>query len=506
MMLMRLLFWVATCVWSSVALTPFPLPTHLSTGSTIVSMAQNLTISCTCHGCSSDIITEAVNRYTALMSPSSIPASPSQSQVLICVHTDDLTLGPGTNESYRLTVPSMAAHPVQIEAQSVYGALHALESLSHLVDQTAGYQIDNTPVEIWDMPRFGYRGLLVDTGRHWLPVEFLKRVVDGLHANKLNLLHWHLVDSQSFACGSTKFPQLAEKGAFSKEAIYSPDDMRSVVEYARLRGVRVMPEWDMPGHGAWGKGMPSIMGCDNVMDPTQNSTYDFLNDFLGEMMSIFVDEYVFLGGDEVDASCWDANPSIKAWLTAHQMNSSQLQQYFWEQMRERVFPVGLGGRTVSVWENDLLQIDPTVLPHNTVANVYQSKATADRTIGQYKMPSVLSIAGANWYLDSQCSGYNWNSWKCRYSVEPSSNVTSQPELLPLLLGGEGAMWGEGINKHNFDAYVWHGAAAIGERLWSLENSTDLESMAARLAEHMCRMSLRGFAPGPVQPGFCPADL
>lgn len=321
------------------------------------------------------------------------------------------------------------------------------------------------------------------------------------------MLHWHIVDAQSFPCGSDTFPQLAAKGAYAPKAQYSPADMKSLVEYARLRGVRVMPEWDIPGHGSWGKGMPAVMGCDIVLDPTQDATYDFLNSFFGEMMTIFTDQYVFLGGDEVDSSCWDENPRIVAWLKQKNMNSSQLQQYFWQQMATQVLPKSLKGRTVSIWEADNLQITPEDLPKGTVGNVYQSKATADITIGKHRMPSVLSIAGDNWYLDSQCSGYNWNSWRCRYSVEPTSNVTRLPENLPLLLGGEGAMWAEGINKLNFDAYVWHGAAAIAERLWSPANRTArVDAAEPRLAEHMCRMSMRGFSPGPVFPGFCPSDL
>jgi hexosaminidase len=173
-----------------------------------------------------------------------------------------------------------------------------------------------------------------------------------------------------------------------------------------------------------------------------------------------------------------------------------------------VLPVSLAGRTVSIWENDQLQIDPKTLPAGTVANVYQNLATADVTIANYSMPTVVSLAGENWYLDSQPDGaYNWNSWQARYSVEPTSNVTSQPELLPLLLGGESCMWGEGINKRNFDNYVWHGAAAIGERLWSTANTTDIDDMQLRLSEHMCRSyAMKGYNPGPVVAGFCAADL
>ena len=269
----------------------------------------------------------------------------------------------------------------------------------------------------------------------------------------------------------------------------------------------------MPGHQAMGYAFPELMACPSgpgasgVLDPTQDATYVMLGKFLAEMMTVFEDEYVFLGGDEVDTkACFGGNPRIAKWMAAHNKTSDQVQQYFWEQMTARVLPTALKGRTVSIWENDQLQIDPTTLPKGTVANVYQSKQTADTTIGKYGMPSVLSIASDSWYLDSQPPGYNWNSWEKRYTVEPTSNLTAQPRYLPLLLGGEGAMWGEGITQDNFDAYVWHGMAAIAERLWSPAAKTQTAAGAQpRLAQQMCRMTWAGFRPGPVMPNFCPPD-
>ena len=137
---------------------------------------------------------------------------------------------------------------------------------------------------------------MIDTSRHFYPVSSILAMIDAISFNRMNVLHWHISDSQAFPGGSETYPELAEKGAYLyPEAAYSIDDFKGLVEYARLRGVRVMPEWDIPGHGAWGKGMPSIMGCDIVLDPTLDATYAFLNSFFGEMMTIFEGDYVFLG-------------------------------------------------------------------------------------------------------------------------------------------------------------------------------------------------------------------
>ena len=338
------------------SMTPWLLPQSFSNGTKAISIAQNFTLEClgSCAIlCETEIVKQAFARYQELVRPAKVKAGeiPRINTISVCIASDDLTLGPGTNESYALHVGlGDAISEPNVRAETVYGMLHALESFSQLVDTAAGFIITNAPITIADYPRFPYRGLLIDTGRHFLPVEKIRQAIDGLHANKLNVLHWHIVDTPSFPCGSDKYPQLAEKGAFSPHAIYSTQDMRDLVLYAKLRGVRIMPEWDIPGHGSWGMGMPSIMGCDIVLDPTQDAVYDFLNDFFAEMMTIFDDEYVFLGGDEVTATCWDKNANISKWLKENGMTSSELQQYFWQQVTKRVLPKSLKGRTVSIWK------------------------------------------------------------------------------------------------------------------------------------------------------------
>ena len=233
------------------------------------------------------------------------PAGTLQS-VSVCLASGNDTLGPHTDESYSLVAPNDGVG--RIAANTMYGMLHALESLAQLLDitgvATTTRQISSAPVLVTDAPRFAYRGLLIDTSRHFLPVAHIKHVIDALALCKLNVLHWHVVDSISFPCGSRTHPELAEKGAFDPSAIYSVSDLAAVVAYAKDRGVRILAEWDLPGHGSWGKGIPEMMGCSDVLDPTIDLTYTVLSDFLGEMGAIFTDSWMFLGGDEVDYRCW----------------------------------------------------------------------------------------------------------------------------------------------------------------------------------------------------------
>lgn len=325
--------------------------------------------------------------------------------VEVCIGSPDETLGQATDESYSLTAPNNGVG--RIEAPTVFGALHAMESLVQLLDlfgvDPTTRRISFAPVLVTDAPRFSYRGLLIDSSRHFLPVSQILHTIDALAYNKLNVLHWHLVDSISFPCGSDTYPAFAQHAAYDPSAIYSPAQMRAVVAYGLERGVRVLPEWDLPGHGDW-SGVEGMMGCSDVVDPTSDTLYTVLSGFLGEMGGIFTEQMMFLGGDEVNSGCWDSNPAIAAWLAAHNMTSSQLQQYFWVTMGKRVLP-GLN-KTIGVWEANNLQIDLSSLPAGAFTNVYQSFETAKNTTADSK-PTVVSIAGDWWYLDQNtCGNYH----------------------------------------------------------------------------------------------------
>ena len=195
------------------------------------------------------------------------------------------------------------------------------------------------------------------------------------------------------------------------------------------------------------------------------------------------------------------------WLKTHNMTADDLQPYFWSQMRDKVLPTLPSKKILGVWENDVFQVDPSSLPKDSIVNVYQSLKTAIKAL-QMNLTTTVSIAGSHWYLDSECGGYNQNAWKCIYNVDPGSVTAGLPSYqAELLIGGEVAMWGEGINQDNFDAFVWRAASAAAERLWSRLDLTPTAdaSTLARLASFACRLSKRGIKVGPVGPGFCPSD-
>ena len=243
----------------------------------------------------------------------------------------------GEDESYTLDVTPAGA---KLHAANPLGTMHGLQTFLQLVAITPdGFTVPAVHIE--DQPRFPWRGLMMDVSRHFMPLEVVKRNLDGMEAVKMNVFHWHLSENQGFRAESHKFPKLQEDG--SDGLFYTQEQIREVIEYARDRGIRVVPEFDMPGHStAWFAGYPELASgsgpysierkwgvFDPAMDPTDEKTYKFLNELIGEMSKLFPDQFFHIGGDEVNGKEWDANPKIQAFMKSHKIKSNvELQAYF----------------------------------------------------------------------------------------------------------------------------------------------------------------------------------
>ena len=284
--------------------------------------------------------------------------------------------------------------------------------------------------------------------------------------------------------------------------------MKGIVQYAYNRGIRVMPEWDVPGHGSWGKGKPEVTildgACSNTLDPTNPDVYTFLNSFLTEMADIFPDANLFLGGDEVDTNCFDSSPTVSKWMSDNGIEDGvALQSYFWQQVTAQVMP-GLN-KTLGVWMADDGIPYPEDLPAGSFGNVWMSQST---------MPTVIDrgadvVLSGPWYLDQQQPGgfstYAIQSiWQGMYKVEPYEGLSSSQQSS--VLGGEACMWSEGVNALDFDSIAVTKAAAVAERLWSDASVVDLEDAQERLMEHVCRLNMRGIAAEAIAQNFCLSDV
>ncbi|XP_066249400.1 beta-hexosaminidase subunit alpha-like [Euwallacea similis] len=410
------------------------------------------------------------------------------------------------DESYILNVAEDGA---SISAQTVWGALRAMETFSqllYLAEDGISTRINTT--SIVDSPRFPHRGILVDTSRHFIPLEQLKQIIDAMTFNKLNVFHWHIVDDQSFPFVSMTFPELSAQGAYHPQLyVYSPDDVAEIIEYSRQRGIRVIPEFDSPGHTrSWGISHPELLTpCNSIqqgsygpMDPTKNLTYTFVEDLFAEVRKMFRDQFIHLGGDEVDFDCWESDDNITAFMTEKNITSyANLEGYYIQKILDAVDKLNFSS---IVWEE--VFSNGVNLPNETIVHVWRdwSGNSWVETMYQVTKMGKTGLLSACWYLDHLTTGGDWQTF---YECEPTE-FGGTPEQTKLLLGGEACMWSEVVNQYNIVQRIFPRASAAAEKLWSAKvENIDTNFVSRRLEEHVCRMNKRGI---PAQPpnaaGFC----
>jgi hexosaminidase len=394
--------------------------------------------------------------------------------VLECDHAGEAVQSVREDESYQLDVTPQQA---RLTAPTPVGALRGVETFLQLVELDA--QGFSAPaVRITDRPRFPWRGLMMDVSRHWLPAEVLKRNMDGMAAVKLNVLHVHLTDDQGFRIESKNHPKLHELG--SDGHYYTQTQMTELIAYARDRGIRVVPEIEMPGHStSWYVGYPELAGgpgpyqierkwgiFDPTLDPTREETYAFLDSLIGEIAALFPDEYLHVGGDEVNGRQWDTNPQIVAFKKAHGMkDNGDFQLYF---NRHLLPMIQKHGKKMIGWD----EIFHPDLPTDIVVHSWRGP----ESLAQTARLGYLSILSNGYYLDFALPPADY------YRVDPLAGAARSltPEQASRILGGEACMWSELVTPENVDSRIWPSTAAIAERFWSPEDVKDVDSMYRRL--------------------------
>ncbi|CAL8126408.1 unnamed protein product [Orchesella dallaii] len=410
-----------------------------------------------------------------------------------CLQYPKLSDDPETHEHYDLGISVTDNTAIAtLEATTVWGALRGIETFSQLIWPNDDYEGQEEThffaniTEIHDKPRFSHRGLMIDSARHYLPERIFYEILDGMMYNKLNVLHWHIVDDQSFPLVSLKFPELSAKGAYNDKAIYTPEAVQRVINGARLRGIRVILEFDTPGHThGFGRAFPELLtpcygdgpsgspdapnfpehaGRENL-DPTQNYTYNFMREFFTEIaQNVTRDSFIHLGIDEVYMGCWDPshNPVIADFMIKNGYTDlHQVQEHYTLRHIEMVKSLGL---TPISWQDPL-----------------DSNVTLDK--------DVVIQAWKDW-------GHPWDvQFKVRITDEEKSRI----------LGGEACIWSEFVDKTNIVSRIFPFVSAIGERLWTFDmgiEDMDAANARRRLDQHRCRTLRRGLPVQPILPGYC----
>lgn len=482
----------------------WPMPKTYTNGTTkvTISSAFNFTSSTTVA-----TLSTAFSRYTELIflhETQAVGATLSGLDVS-CDSYDESHPQLETDESYTITIPSDGTN-AKLHAPTIYGALRGLETFSQLIvfnfkDEV--YQIHNLPWSIKDAPRFPHRGLMMDTARHFQPLASIYAMVASLPYAKINVLHWHMVDSQSFPFQSTTYPKLWA-GAYSEEQKYTQLDIANVVEYARERGVRVMVEFDMPGHAAsWCKGYPEVCpspSCTQPLNVANNATFDLITSLLKECtggaksqpdkpMGLFPDNFIHLGGDEVNTGCWTKTASVAAWLKKMGFTADQGYAYFVK--RAAAIAISQGRRPVQ-WV-EVFDHFGTQLPKEVIVHVWKAKSTLPAVVKAGYNALINNSPGSDsWYLDHLNI-----MWDAVYENEPCSSISDAAQC-KLVLGGQGEMWGETVDASDLENTVWPKLASIAEKLWSPRESTVKADLAhLRIERFRCLLNHRGVSAAPV---------
>jgi hexosaminidase len=377
------------------------------------------------------------------------------------------------DESYALDISGSQA---VLRAPTDLGAMHGLETILQLLQpDKAGWYLPI--VSIRDQPRFPWRGLMIDVARRWQPLEVIERNLDAMAVVKLNVLHLHLTDDQGFRIESLTHPELQGKGSDGR--YFTQAEMRAIIAYAADRGIRVVPEFDVPGHAtSWVVSHPELASLPGpygierqwgvfnpVLDPTSEATYALLSDFLGEMAALFPDKFIHIGGDENNGVQWNANPRIQAFIREHGLKDNEGLHAYFNTRIEAI--LARGGKRLVGWD----EIMNPELPRDCVIDSW-------RGTDALAAAAVLGFDGIlsnGYYIDLAYPASD------HYLADPLPATSSlTPAQRAHVLGGEATMWAEWVTPETIDSRIWPRTAAIAERLWSPGAVRDIPEMYRRL--------------------------
>ncbi|MGB1252893.1 MAG: beta-N-acetylhexosaminidase [Candidatus Promineifilaceae bacterium] len=493
----------------SLALLPQPNTVAISAETPFTLNAQT-TITCQpASQAEANYLADMLTAITGLTLPVSHDATP----------TNSIQLQGGTNaerdESYTLNVTDAQ---VVLAADHAAGLFYAVQTLGQLLSANGGAW-EFPAVQIEDAPRFGWRGLHLDVGRHMFPVSFIKKFIDLMALHKFNIFHWHLTEDQGWRLEIKQYPKLAEVSAWRDATplpatpqildgkryggVYTQDEVREVVAYAQAQHITVVPEIEMPGHtiavlsaypdlGCVGEGykVRQLWGIeDDVFCAGTEAVYTFLENVLTEVFELFPSEFIHIGGDECPKVRWENCEKCQAKIAAEGLkNTHELQSYFIQRIEKFI---NANGRRLIGWDEIL---EGGLAPNATVMSWRGSQGGIDAaTAGHDVVMSPTTYV----YLDYAQSNDTEN--------EPPAATYASPLLLEKtflfnptegvpddkhhhILGGQANVWTEYIPTPEQAEYMTYPrACAVAESVWSAESGQDFDAFKARLATHLKRL-------------------
>uniref|UniRef100_A0A336MGX8 Beta-hexosaminidase n=1 Tax=Culicoides sonorensis TaxID=179676 RepID=A0A336MGX8_CULSO len=451
------------------------------------------------------------------------------------VNSPDTDLTYEIDEGYKLRIQQDGDNKlnVTITAENYYGARNGLETLVQLIvfDDIRNQLFIVADIELEDTPVYKHRGVILDTSRSYFSVESIKRTIDALALVKMNTFHWHITDSHSFPVIFKSVPELAQLGAYSPQQVYTESDVKDIVQYARIRGVRVIPEFDAPAHVGEGWQNTGLTACFNAqpwqkycveppcgqLDPTKEKLYDVLEKIYSDFVDYFspVDTIFHMGGDEVSTDCWNSSTDITNYMKAQgwgleKSDFMKLWGDFQENALERWDRVAKTHVPIILWTSHLTEMPYLEKYLNNERYIIQIWTKGDDPKVQTLLESGFKLIISNYdalYLDCGFAGWvtdgnNWCSpyigWQKVYAndlKDIGGSYSSQ------ILGAEAALWSEQADEYTLDGRLWPRVSALAERLWS-DPKTSWRDAESRLLVHREQLVQHGVQPELLQPQWC----
>lgn len=445
--------------------------------------------------------------------------TPEQGAINIIIDESILRGNPHREEGYQLSV---SPETVTIRAASPAGAFWGFQTLRQLLP-ASGEQLSLPAVEIEDAPRFGYRGLHLDVGRHFFPVAFIKKYIDLLASYKLNTFHWHLTEDQGWRIEIKKYPKLQEIAAYRDETLighygdqphqfdgkryggyYTQKEVKEVVEYARQRQVTVIPEIELPGHSLAALSAYPEIGCtggpykaatkwgvfDDIYCAGNEETFEFLENVLTEVMELFPSKYIHIGGDEAPKARWKTCPKCQKRIKEEGLEDEhELQSYFIGRIEKFL---NAHGRQIIGWDEIL---EGGLAPNATVMSWRGIEGGVEAARQGH---DVIMTPNGQLYLDhyqSKSPGEpvaigGYTTVKDVYEYEPVPDELNEQQA-GHVLGAQGNVWTEYMKTPEHVEYmVYPRAIALSEIVWTKASLKDYAGFTARLKHHLPLLEVR----------------
>jgi len=387
-----------------------------------------------------------------------------------------------------------------ISAETAFGAMYGVQSLWQ----------DPSIVSVKDRPAYKHRGYLFDTCRHFMGIKYVYRTLAGMEMNKLNILHWHLTDDTSLSIETDMFRNFKDVVHYCPDCYYTKVEIAEIIEYARVRGISIMPEIETPGHvQAMTHAMHDITqecfnpgtteSWDGPLDISNEYVYEWLDKFLREIQSIFpASRKIHLGNDEINYECWESNNDTKAWMAEKNMtNYEEYTSYFLNRLLNLAKNIKREDGTrqwdrVGVWEDQFVD-ENAPLPDDREISAFVWLGFNDEKFNRYLDAGFEVIRNDCWYLDY--ISYGETEWEKYHKCKLYQST-----------GGEISLWAEYVDASNTESRLWPRGSAGAERFWSGDNLADegFYRAKSRLMNFRCHMVSRGFKAEPLGPGgYCP---